>query len=410
MREKRVRDMNQETSFQSKIPDLNPNPVMVFSSSGELEYSNTAGGELAKTCTELFGNLGLQSVKEAALSTDFVWQNRAWAAHCSRSEAKWVCFFNEVTPLKKMAQHSRYLAGFTEASPSPVIDVDTEGQVIYANQAAEDSFNGVKFLGLNHGALQHLVTDHTPVGGQAVKEVAYRGTNFMIVATRLAEGWRIYATDVSETHVLKNRLSSARLELVQRLSQASEWRDNETGAHIKRMSTYCRIVAKTLGMGDAYSEQIELAASMHDIGKIAIPDSILHKPGKLTPEEFEIMKQHAEAGGRLLEGAEDDLMKMARDIAYYHHERWDGKGYPKGLAAEQIPLSARIAAVCDVFDALISERPYKKAWPVEDALKVVTDGKGTQFEPRIVEAFLESLDQILECRQGCLDPDASKAA
>lgn len=402
MRDKRERDLGSSDDINYVVSDLNPNPVIVFEASGELRYANEPGADLHKTCGSLFQFLGL-SDGSGSVEVGLMWQNRVWAVQSFTADSAWYCYFSEVTSLRKMYQQTRYLATFAETNPSPVIDVDESGQAIYVNQAAEDCFSGVRFLGLNHSAFQHLLTDRTSAGRQSVKEICSRGTNYMVVATRLNHGWRIYATDVSETQILKTRLSNARLELVQRLSQASEWRDNETGAHIKRMSAYCRILAKALGMGDAYAEQIELAASMHDIGKIAIPDSILHKPGKLTPEEFEVMKQHAEAGGQLLEGADDDLMKMARDIAYFHHERWDGKGYPRGLAAEEIPLSARIAAVCDVFDALISERPYKKAWTVEDALKVIEEGRDSQFEGRLVDAFVANLDKVIACKDTYTD-------
>ncbi len=410
MRGQSKRNLAITDELLAMIPEINPNPISVFDSQGHCLYINSAGKEIAGSSESLFENLGLAGFDGLQQTSDVFWQGRTWSAQCYWSRDLWFCFFSEITALRKAYQQSRYLAGFAEQNPSPVIDLDESGHVVYANQAAEECFSGVRFLGLHHGAFQHLLTEQIKVGKQSVREINYRGTGYMVVANRLNHGWRIYATDVTETQQLKNRLSNARLELVQRLSQASEWRDNETGAHIRRMSAYCRIVAEVLKMGDHYSEQIELAASMHDIGKIAIPDSILHKPGKLTEEEFEIMKQHAEAGGQLLEGADDDLMKMARDIAYFHHERWDGTGYPRKLAAEQIPLSARIASVCDVFDALISERPYKKAWPVEEALRVIKEGSGSQFEPRIVDAFFEGLPRILQLKDEHKDELPSKAA
>lgn len=410
MRKQSKRDLAVADELLAVVPEINPNPITVFDLEGNCIYINAAGKEIAASTESLFDSLGLAGFEGLQQTSDVFWQGRTWTAQCYWNRELWYCFFSEITALRKAYQQSRYLAGFAEQNPSPVIDLDEAGHVVYANQAAEECFSGVRFLGLHHGALQHLLTEVVPIGKQSLKEVSYRGIGYMVVANRLNHGWRIYATDITETQNLKSRLSNARLELVQRLSQASEWRDNETGAHIKRMSAYCRIVADVLKMGEHYCEVIELAASMHDIGKIAIPDSILHKPGKLTDEEYEIMKQHAEAGGQLLEGADDELMKMARDIAYFHHERWDGNGYPRKLAAEQIPLSARIAAVCDVFDALISERPYKKAWPVEEALTVIKDGSGSQFEPRIVDAFMEGLPKILRLKDEHKDDFAVKAA
>ena len=194
-------------------------------------------------------------------------------------------------------------------------------------------------------------------------------------------------------------------ELIFRMSRAAEFRDPETGAHIQRMAHYSQIIARTLGL-DAKAQKLILeAAPMHDVGKIGIPDYILLKPGKLTPEEFEVMKGHARLGFELLNGSGSEIVRAGAEVAISHHEKYDGSGYPHGLQGTKIPIFGRIVAVADVFDALTSERPYKKAWPIEDACKFLEDGRGTHFDPLCVEAFLASKDQILDIRQRFKDED-----
>ena len=195
------------------------------------------------------------------------------------------------------------------------------------------------------------------------------------------------------------KLRDTRLQVVQRLGMAAEYRDEETGNHILRMSHTSALLARALGWEERQCELILHASPMHDIGKIGIPDAILLKPGRFEPEEWEIMKTHTLIGARLLEGDDSDLMRMAHEIALSHHEKWDGSGYPHGLAGEAIPEAGRIVALADVFDALTSERPYKEAWPVERALELIREGRGQHFDPRVVDVFLERLDEVLEIRE-----------
>ncbi|MCH8531974.1 MAG: response regulator [Saccharospirillum sp.] len=193
-------------------------------------------------------------------------------------------------------------------------------------------------------------------------------------------------------------LYHTRLQVVQRLGMAAEYRDEETGNHILRMSHTCALLAKQIGWDPVQCDLILNASPMHDIGKIAIPDAILLKPGRFEPDEWAIMKSHATVGARLLEGDDSDLMCMARDIALTHHEKWDGSGYPSGLAGDAIPMSGRIAALSDVFDALTSVRPYKKAWSVEAAVDLIEENAGKHFDPALVEVFMRELPTIIEIR------------
>ncbi|HCD04515.1 MULTISPECIES: HD domain-containing phosphohydrolase [unclassified Methylophaga] len=184
-------------------------------------------------------------------------------------------------------------------------------------------------------------------------------------------------------------------ETIIRLAKAGEYRDEGTGNHVIRMAKYSRFIAEALGVFDEQQcEDLEYAAPMHDIGKIGIPDSVLLKPGKLDPDEWEIMKTHTTIGHEILSDSQSKYMHIGAVIALHHHERYDGKGYPNQLKGEDIPLIARVVAVADIYDALVSERPYKKAWSNEDACRYIEQSAGTQLDPRCVQAFFDRIDAI----------------
>ena len=183
-------------------------------------------------------------------------------------------------------------------------------------------------------------------------------------------------------------------EMITRLSRAAEFRDPDTGAHIQRMARYSHLIAVQMGLPPGQCDLILKAAPMHDIGKVAIPDNVLFKPGKLTGAEFEIMKGHADAGYRILKGSASQMLRIAAGIARSHHEKYDGTGYPLGLCGGMIPLPARIVAIADVFDALTSARPYKDAWPVDQALHFLASGSGAHFDPVCVSAFMARVDDV----------------
>ena len=206
-------------------------------------------------------------------------------------------------------------------------------------------------------------------------------------------------------------LRLSREDTIQRLSRAAEFRDNETAEHNQRMSHYCRLLAERLGMDAGRCEQIRLASVMHDVGKIGVSDLILLKPGKLTDDEFAQIKTHAEIGYRILSGSSSPLLELAAAIALTHHEKVDGSGYPRGLCGEAIPLEGRVAAVADVFDALTSNRVYRDAWPVERATDLLVRDRGSHFDPKIVDLFLDSMDDVLRIRRrhADQDPEASES-
>jgi len=237
-----------------------------------------------------------------------------------------------------------------------------------------------------------------------VNELAMRVRNLLLAH----QGKRLLHDQKTELeHLVRQRTEEVRrtrLQIVQRLGRAAEYRDEETGHHILRMSHMSAHLARTIGRSEDAVELMLHAAPMHDIGKIGIPDAILLKPGRFEPHEWAIMQTHATISAQKLEGDTSGLLTMARDIAHAHHEKWDGTGYPRQLASDAIAEAARIVALADVFDALTSVRPYKRAWLVEDAVALLREQRGRHFEPRLVEAFLDELPQMLEIRARWADP------
>ena len=229
-------------------------------------------------------------------------------------------------------------------------------------------------------------------------EVLLRIRN-MLVTRALHKRQRVRADELEEK--VRSRtveLRDTQLEVVRRLGRAGEYRDNETGAHVIRMSRSCQLLARAAGLSEDHAELILYATPMHDVGKIGIPDHILLKPGRLDPEERRIMETHTRIGADIIGDHSSDVLRMARVVAQSHHEKWDGTGYPNGLAGDAIPLESRIAAICDVFDALTSERPYKEAWPVERAVGFIQDQIGRHFDPRLGPLFLGILPRVVALR------------
>lgn len=271
----------------------------------------------------------------------------------------------------------RALAGRLHASvPLPVI-------VLTADVTSES-----KRAALNLGARDFLTKPFDP------EEVRLRARNLLEMRL-LHRDQKRYAAELEDGVRERTRhLEQARLEILQRLALAAEYRDDDTGEHTIRVAHTSARLAEALGMSSVEFREVALAAPLHDIGKIALPDSILLKPGALTPEEYEQMKSHVRVGADILAGSSSALLHVAEQIAATHHERWDGTGYPHGLSGDQIPLVGRIVAVADVFDALTHRRPYKEPWPLEQAVAEVLSSAGTHFDPEVVAAFA-SLDHAV---------------
>ncbi|NQZ08141.1 MAG: response regulator [Algicola sp.] len=214
------------------------------------------------------------------------------------------------------------------------------------------------------------------------------------VATQLAlyDQQRLFEIQLEQR---TSELAASQNAAIHMLGEAGHYNDEDTGVHIWRMAAYAAAIARQAGWHVVKAKQLQFASPMHDTGKIGIPDAILKKPGKFEPHEWVTMKTHAQIGYDILSKSDAPLFKLASEVALYHHEKWDGSGYPKGLKGEKIPQSARIVAIADVFDALTMVRPYKDAWPVEDAVAEIKKGRGQHFDPELVDCFMDCLDNIL---------------
>ncbi|MFC4600070.1 HD domain-containing phosphohydrolase [Cohnella hongkongensis] len=218
-----------------------------------------------------------------------------------------------------------------------------------------------------------------------------------------------YAGKSLESVMLHQEIIDTQREIIAKMGEVGEIRSKETANHVKRVAEYSYVLAVELGLSPAEAELLRTASPMHDIGKVAIPDAILNKPGKLTPEEYETVKSHTEIGFRLLSGSKRELLRAASIVAEQHHEKWDGSGYPAGRKGEDIHIFGRITAVADVFDALSAERVYKKAWPIERIETFFREERGRHFDPRVVDAFFSRLPQLLAIRERFAD-DSEEAA
>jgi putative two-component system response regulator len=216
-----------------------------------------------------------------------------------------------------------------------------------------------------------------------------------MVKERTAELWNA----IRHLETTQESLRQSREETVKRLSIAAEFRDDETGRHIQRMSRYCALLARVMGADSERGETIRMASQMHDVGKLGIPDNILRKPGPLTPDERKIMQRHCEIGWRILSGSQSELLDVAATIALSHHERIDGAGYPNGLFGNEIPFEGRIAAIADVFDALTTDRIYRTALPLGRALEIMRDGRGSHFDAEALDVFFDALDEVIRIHE-----------
>ena len=250
------------------------------------------------------------------------------------------------------------------------------------------SDDAVRLAALEAGATDFLSKSQSPV------ELKVRLRNLVKLSNALRQLDDHVAQQALEIEKATQALLSREEEMVFRLSKALEYRDNDTNDHTFRVAKYSRMISERLGLSRQECRSIYLASPLHDIGKVAIPDGILLKPGLLDDDERAIIKTHAEIGARILRGSASDLIRLAAQIAECHHERWDGAGYPKGLSGEAIPLCARIVAIADVCDALTTERPYKKAVPVASALAILEAERGRHFDPACLDAFLSAYAEM----------------
>ena len=229
-----------------------------------------------------------------------------------------------------------------------------------------------------------------------IQEVLHRVKNNLVT-------WTLQKQIKNQNEILEQKvkirtkeLQESHQDIIYRLSRMSEYRDNDTGKHVARVGRYSHLLALGIGLDQETANRIMLAAPMHDVGKVGVPDNILLNPGKLSTEEFDLMKTHTTIGAQILSNAPTELITTAHNIALNHHEKWNGSGYPNGLSGNEITLEGRIVAIADVFDALTSKRPYKEAWPVEDAVDYIREEAGEHFDPELVEVFMKNLPDFIE--------------
>jgi len=277
----------------------------------------------------------------------------------------------------------RYIKGNRETQDIPIIFITSEHDPLSLNKAFE------------LGAVDYI---KKPFDSIEVNARIRTHLRLKVAERKLKEHNTILEVKVAKrTQRLQEQnleLQEVKRETIFRLCLAAELRDTDTGNHIKRIQAYTEVIALKCGMSRENAEQLGLASSMHDLGKIGIPDHVLLKPGKLSPAEFEIMKQHTVIGAKALAEGNSELLRVAHLVALSHHERWDGRGYPQGLHGADIPIEARIVGLVDAFDAMLSRRPYKNPLPVEKAVAIIIGEKGLHFDPQLVDIFVASLDEI----------------
>lgn len=237
---------------------------------------------------------------------------------------------------------------------------------------------------------------------QALNKLTYNG-NFSEKDTEHLLLTASYAGKSWESAVLNQEIEETQKEIVFLMGEIGESRSKETGNHVKRVAEYSKLIALKYGLGEDEAELLRIASPMHDIGKVAIPDEVLKKPGKLTNEEFDIMKKHTEIGYNILKGSNRRIIKSAAIVAHQHHEKWNGRGYPNGLKGEEIHIYGCITAIADVFDALGSDRCYKQAWELDRILNLFKDERGEQFSPQLVDIFLDNISEIIKIRDAYRD-------
>lgn len=328
------------------------------------------------------------------------------SVHSTTDATEAVPLYRKVAPdLVMLDLHMPVLDGF--GVMAALAEVSTPDDRVPILVLTADVSKETKHRALTNGATDYVTKPFDPI------EVLARVRNLLetrslhqmlrrhrdLLEEKVQERTQALWDTVNELERAQVDLRLAQEETITSLSIAAEFRDDETSRHIERMSRYCWIVASALDLDDGRRETMRVAAKMHDVGKIGVPDSILLKPGKLTPDEFDVMKGHAQMGYDILSGATSELATTAAVIAWTHHEKVDGSGYPRGLTGDEIPLEGRIAAVADVFDALTTNRVYRKAFSVPEALNIMREGRDNHFDGTILDMFFTHMDEILRMKE-----------
>ena len=297
------------------------------------------------------------------------------------------------------AQENLFIHFLPKCNPQPVFIFKSDKRLAFANTPAKELFSGIQtFSDLTDADMQNIIKDEL-IHRLSFNLVDGSVYSLLMRGSVKLDGVMVYGTDISEVVELHQELLDTQKEIVYAMGEIGETRSKETGDHVRRVAEYSELLAVLAGIDKTEAELIKFASPMHDIGKVGIPDAILKKPGKLTADEFEIMKTHAQIGFNLLNHSARPVLKTAAIIAHQHHEKWNGTGYPQQLAGDDIHIYGRITAVADVFDALGSARVYKESWPLEKILVLFKKQRGNHFDPALVDLLLNNLPKFLKIRE-----------
>ncbi|RYA24467.1 metal-dependent phosphohydrolase [Malaciobacter halophilus] len=313
------------------------------------------------------------------------------------------CTFYRVFNLnKKIVLESLYLKYLPKYNPNPILMLDKIGNIVFRNNPAKKELGLDDLLKFFKDEPITIIKENKSVD---IKYKTETGKYFLINLQGVSKINYIlaYATDITEVVKAEEEIINTQKDIVYTMGAIGETRSNETGNHVKRVALYSEILALKYGLSKEEAELLKLASPMHDIGKVGIKDEILNKPGKLTPKEFSIMKTHSKLGFNMLKNSDKKILKTAAIVAYEHHEKWDGTGYPRKLKGKDIHIYGRITAVADVFDALGSKRVYKAAWSLDEIFKLFKEQRGKHFDPLLVDIFFENFDEFDEIRKKYID-------
>ncbi len=308
---------------------------------------------------------------------------------------------SEHSMLDEVSKRERFLSQMPKYNPNPAIMFNYAGEIVFQNEASKNIFSGVihleDFHTMSKIEIISLISEDKSITLEYEKDEKYYQLTFKGVSE--ISSMLVYATDITDAIATFKELEKTQKQFIFSMGAIGESRSRETGNHVKRVAAYSKLLGLLVGMDEAEAELLRLASPMHDIGKVAISDTILNKPSRLTADEFNTMKEHTTFGYKMFEGYDQPIFKTAAIVAYEHHEKYDGSGYPRGLKGKDIHIYGRITALADVFDALGSDRVYKKAWKLEKILDLIEYERGKHFDPQLVTLFLENLDQFLEIKE-----------
>ena len=308
---------------------------------------------------------------------------------------------SEQTMLEEISKRDLFLSKMPKYNPNPTIMFNHAGEIVFQNEASKNLFPDIStmrdFHAMSKIEIISLISNDDSITTQYENDARHYQLTFKGVSEITSV--LTYATDITETIATFKELEKTQKEFIFSMGAIGESRSRETGNHVKRVAEYSKLLARLFGLNEKDAELLRLASPMHDIGKVAISDTILNKPARLTADEFNTMKEHTTFGYEMFEGYNQPIFKTAAIVAYEHHEKYDGSGYPRGLKGEDIHIYGRITAIADVFDALGSDRVYKKAWKLEKILDLIEYERGKHFDPQLVTLFLENLDQFLVIKE-----------